>query len=660
MWKLIPIIAAVTMLTPQVSNADAKLKQSGNVLIDFEGANPISGSQPSHKAVVTVVSDTPDGGGKFATKTLVDSSAGASGYFGAGFRIPAANLSDAAEIRFWIKTDIQSDFNIQIHSDDGVSVFPFRPEPDKWNQIAAPKSSFAKPTWTKGGAANWTRINMCQITAHGSGPYDGRYIILDNLVWSDQLTPSAEHIRSRLAPRPKATDGAPNVLFILTDDLGWRDLGCYGSDFYETPNIDRLATQGMRFTDAYAAATVCSPTRAAILTGKTPARLHITDFLSGIIFPHVALMTPDWQRHQLPLEEFTLGELMQQAGYETSYFGKWHLGGEEYFPNNQGFDHTMAVARWGWPGTYFYPWPQVRKLTGKKGDYLTDRLTDEVIKSLEYPHDSPFFTFLSYFTPHRPTEGKEEHIKKYQAKLRPEHVHRNPTNAAMIHSLDENVGRLMNKLDELRIAEDTLVIFASDNGGNHYADTPQKTSNAPLRDGKGAAYEGAYRVPLIVRWPGQISAGVETSEPVSSIDFFPTLQALTGQEPSPDIDGINLLPLLLEQQSLGRESLYWHYPHYHHGGASPHGVIRKGPYRLLEHFDGTPAELYNIENDIGETVNLINTQPEVAKELLADLRQWRKKVGAQMPALNPDYDPERVHESLFYHEWIKQRPDAQN
>ncbi|MGB0582270.1 MAG: sulfatase-like hydrolase/transferase, partial [Limisphaerales bacterium] len=280
----------------------------------------------------------------------------------------------------------------------------------------------------------------------------------------------------------------------------------------------------------------------------------------------------------------------------------------------------------------------------------------EVISSLQRKHDRPFFTFLSYFTPHRPTMGKEEDIKKYEAKLRPEHIQRNPTNAAMIHSLDENVGRLMKSLDKLKIAEDTLVIFASDNGGNHYADVPQKTSNSPLRDGKGAAYEGAYRVPLIVRWPGSIKAGTETAEPVNSIDFFPTLQALTEQERTPDIDGINLLPLLLKQQPLGREALHWHY---HHGGASPHGVIRKGRYRLVEHFDGTPAELYDIEDDLGEAVNLINTEPEVAEQLLAELRGWRKKVGAQMPTINPNYDPDRVHESLFYHQWLEQQQDRQ-
>lgn len=452
------------------------------------------------------------------------------------------------------------------------------------------------------------------------------------------------------AQQPKAKTAAPNILFILTDDLGWRDLSSYGSTFYETPNIDKLATQGMRFTDAYAAAGVCSPTRAAILTGKTPARLHITDFLSGLDYPHVALSPPDWTRWYLPHEEVTLAEMLKKVGYETFYFGKWHLGGKEHFPVTQGFDHSVAETKSGWPGSYFYPWPTVKTMVGKKGDYLTDRLTDEVIKSLERPHDNPFFIHLSFFSPHRPTQAREELVKKYKAKLTPEHIQRNPTNAGMLQILDENIGRIMKSLNDLKLADNTLVIFASDNGGVHYADRPQKTNNAPLRDGKGAVYEGAYRVPLIFWWPGKIPAGTETSEPVSSIDFFPTLQAMTGQKQPEDkeLDGINLLPLLLKQQPLNREALYWHYPHYHHGGASPHGIIRKGKYRLIEHFDGTQAELYDIENDIGETVNLIFSMPEKTKELLSDLRQWRKEVGAQMPTLNPNYDPNRIHEWKFF------------
>jgi arylsulfatase A len=452
------------------------------------------------------------------------------------------------------------------------------------------------------------------------------------------------------ATQIQAQSATPNILLILTDDLGWSDLSCYGSTFYETPNIDRLASQGMRFTDAYAAASVCSPTRAAVLTGKTPARLHLTDFIAGLDYPYAALTPPpDWTRY-LPHEEVTLAEMLKQAGYETFHFGKWHLGREKHFPVTQGFDYSIAQTASGGPGGYFYPWKNVTDLPGKKGDYLTDRLTDVVIKSLERSHDQPFFMYLAYFTPHRPTQAKEEHVQKYEAKLSPEHVQRSPKNAGMIHSLDENVGRIMQSLENLQLADNTLLIFASDNGGNHYADRPQKTNNAPLRDGKGAVYEGAYRVPLIVRWPGRVPAGTVTDEITSSIDFYPTLQAASGQEQqsNQEIDGISLLPVLLEEQPLGREVLYWHYPHYHHGGASPHGVIRKGQYRFIERFDGTQAELYDIENDIGETVNLVYSMPEKTKELREQLQQWRNDVGAQMPSINPNYDAARMHEWKFF------------
>ncbi|MEM8952610.1 MAG: sulfatase [Verrucomicrobiota bacterium] len=453
-----------------------------------------------------------------------------------------------------------------------------------------------------------------------------------------------------------AADKHPNILFVLADDLGWRDLGCYGSDFYETPNIDRLASQGMRFTDAYAAANVCSPTRAAILTGKTPARLHLTDFLSGLVFPHAALTPPEWQRHFLPLEEVTLAEMLGPAGYESFYFGKWHLGRQEYFPTAQGFEHGIWVLKWGFK-SYFYPWPASGDLPGKEGDYFTDAITDRVIEALEQARDRPFFIFLSYFNPHRPTEAKEQHVRYYERKLTSAHLQRNPINAGMIHSLDENIGRIMRALDDENLAEDTLVIFTSDNGGNHYADVPQKTSNSPLRAGKGSAYEGAYRVPLIVRWPRRIPEESESREPVSSIDFFPTLAELSEQDlpAEREIDGTSLLSVLTRQQPLDREALYWHYPHYHNGGASPHGVVRKGRYRLVEHFDGTPAELYDLESDLGETVNLAYSMEEKTKELLTELREWRGQVGAQMPTGNPNYDPERVDHAIFYHQYIEQQ-----
>ncbi len=437
--SLVAIVLLVLHTSPQ---AEAQPKMSEAVIADFEGKKPVTKSTTTHKASVKVVDDVPEQGGKRASRTVVEKAAGATGYFGTGFSIQVLDLSGADEIRFWIKTDIASGFNFQVHSGNRASVFRFSTVGSKtgtWKQITAPLAGFSQPPWSK-GKADLTKVDKFQVTAFGSGPYDGKYIILDNVVSSGQRSQSASSKpqtpygskgdeQSPLVKTLPLKNGKPNILLILTDDLGWRDLSCYGSDFYETPNIDRLASQGMRFTDAYAAATVCSPTRAAVLTGKAPARLHMTDFLSGLVFPHAALKPPDWQRHYLPHDEVTLAEMLKPAGYETFYFGKWHLGGEKHFPATQGFDHTLAETQAGWPGTYFYPWPMVRNLKGKTGDYLTDRLTDEVIKSLKRPHKRPFFTFLSYFTPHRPTQAKEEHIRKFRAKLKPKHVQRNPVNA---------------------------------------------------------------------------------------------------------------------------------------------------------------------------------------------------------------------------------------
>tara|TARA_B100000519_G_scaffold183309_1_gene176799 strand:- start:1571 stop:3577 length:2007 start_codon:yes stop_codon:yes gene_type:complete len=645
--------------------ADPTLAQSPIALTieSFEEPNATAGIVTTHTASLSVTAASPQTqAGKQAINTTIKQNAGTTEYFGMGSETKVLDLSESHQITFWIKTNIESNFNFQIHSDDEhVSVFKFSTIGGKlnlWKQISMPSSQFNTPVWAK-DKADWTKIIKWQVTAFGYGPYDGKYITLDNIGSTKHDSPSGISVpdtEKNPSGLPLVFSTKPNIIFILADDLGWRDLSCYGSDFYETPNIDRLASQGLRFTDAYSAATVCSPTRAAVLTGKSPARLRITDFLSGLEFPYAALSPPDWQRQYLPHEEITLAEMLRSTGYETFYFGKWHLGGEEHFPATQGFEHTLAETQAGWPGTYFYPWPMVRNLKGEKGDYLTDRLTDEVIKSMEREHERPFFTFLSYFTPHRPTEGKREYIRKYEKKLKPEHLQRNAVNAAMIHSLDENVGRIMKTLKRLKLDDDTLLIFASDNGGNHYADTPQKTNNSPLRDGKGSAYEGAYRVPLIIRWPGVIHAGTTSNEPVTSEDFFPTLRAVSGQKQPQreDLDGMSLLPIFTNQQPLQREALYWHYPHYHHGGASPHGVIRKGRYRLIEHFDGTPAELYDLSKDIGETVNLINTLPGVAEDLQQELRHWRSSVDAQMPTINPNYDASRIHEAMFYHQLQEQ------
>lgn len=443
----------------------------------------------------------------------------------------------------------------------------------------------------------------------------------------------------------------PNIIYVLTDDLGWRDLSCYGSTFYETPNIDHLAQQGIRFTDAYAPSGVCSPSRASIMTGKTPARLHITDWIAGLDYPFAMLSPPDnWTRY-LPHEEITIAERLKDAGYKTFMAGKWHLGRKEHNPLTHGFDEKIGGGPAGGPGSYFFPYKNVPDLEkGNEGEYLTDRLTTEVINWLKSNHDTSFFIYLAYFNPHRPTQAKGQYIQKFQHKTSPGQAQNNPINAGMIYSLDENMGRLMKVLDSLNLSENTLLIFNSDNGGNHYADTPQKTSNKPLREGKGSNYEGGIRVPLIVRWPKHIKAGQVIDEPVAGYDFYPTLLHLTGLRKSENntIDGVNLLPLLTQNKPLKREALYFHYPHYHHGGASPHSVIRKGEYKLIRFYEDGHTELYHISDDISEENDLSVDSPDKVIELQNDLNNWLKQTGAQMPTRNPEYNPDRYGEWKFH------------
>jgi arylsulfatase A-like enzyme len=442
-----------------------------------------------------------------------------------------------------------------------------------------------------------------------------------------------------------------NIIYVLTDDLGWKDLSCYGSTFYETPNIDELANQGMRFTNAYAPSSVCSPSRASILTGKTPARLHLTDWIAGLDYPYEKLSPPkDWIRY-LPHEEITIAERLKEAGYKTFMAGKWHLGRVQHNPLTQGFDEKVGGGPAGGPGSYFYPYRNVPNLEeGMQGEYLTDRLTSEVISWMNMHKDTSFFIYLAYFNPHRPTQAKEEYIEKFKTKTSPGQAQNNPVNAGMIYSLDENMGRLMDALNSLNLASNTLLIFNSDNGGNHYADTPQKTSNAPLREGKGSNYEGGIRVPLIMRWPDKIKAGQTSDIPVVGFDFYPTLLNLAGLHVSENktVDGVNLLPLLTDNNPPQRKALYFHYPHYHHGGAEPHGVIRKGAYKLILFYDGFDTELYNIKDDIRESNDISEKYPDIVKELTADLKQWLNDTGAQMPTQNPDYDPKRRDEWKFH------------
>jgi len=448
----------------------------------------------------------------------------------------------------------------------------------------------------------------------------------------------------------------PNIIFILADDLGWADLGCYGSTYYETPHLDSLAKQGMRFTDAYAAGNVCSPTRASIVTGKYPARLHLTDWLSGR--PNRTdqkLSRPDFQMF-LPLEEVTLAEALKDSGYQTAFVGKWHLGDSAlYWPQHQGFDLNSAGCGAGHPPSYFSPYHLPNLPEGPAGEYLTERLTKEALKFMEDAarQKNPFLLYFSEYAVHTPLEAKPEVVEKYKAKAAripqaaPEfltdhgcpvrQIQNQPAYATMVESLDDSVGRVLAKLQELNLETNTIVIFTSDNGGLSTAEG-MPTSNLPLRAGKGWGYEGGVREPLLIRWPGVIPPGSVSHGQVVSTDYYPTLLEMAGLplRPAQHVDGESIVPLL-KGGSLPERPLFWHYPHYSNQGGPPHGAVRVGNFKLIEWYEDSRVELYDLKNDLGEQRDLARENPSQAARLSALLRGWRKQVGAQMPVLNPDY-----------------------
>ena len=447
----------------------------------------------------------------------------------------------------------------------------------------------------------------------------------------------------------------PNVIFFLIDDLGWTDVACNGSELYETPNIDALANRGMRFTDAYAACTVCSPTRAACMSGKYPARLHLTDWIAGHQRKNPKLLIPDWTKY-LPLEEVLISEVLKADGYTTATIGKWHLGTKEYYPQNQGFDLNVAGDRWGAPANYFWPYArmkngkpvgrQVPLEGGKEGEYLTDRLTDEAIKFINKSKDNPFFLYFPHYAVHTPLQAKKELIEYYKKKLAAKEDkggQRCATYAAMVHSMDESVGRVVKELERLGIAENTIIFFTGDNGGlvlRHGKCGNPITCNAPIRAGKGSSYEGGVRVPLIVSWPGITKPGGVSAEPVITNDYYSTIVEMTGAaaDPRHQTDGESLVPILKQEKDrLARDAIYWHYPHYHPGGATPYGAIRERDWKLIEFYEDGHVELYNLKDDIGETNDLAKEKPELAKRLQEKLHAWRTEVDAQMPTVNPEY-----------------------
>lgn len=477
--------------------------------------------------------------------------------------------------------------------------------------------------------------------------------------------------------QPEQETERPNFIFILVDDLGWADLGCYGSTFHETPRIDLLAAGAMRFTDAYAACPVCSPTRASIMTGRYPVRTGITDWIPGRQAnagpqPCDRLVARDFQL-EMNLGEVTIAEALKEAGYRTFFAGKWHLGADSAtWPEHQGFDTNIGGWSSGWPqGGYFAPYTNPRLESGPEGECLTDRLTDESIRFLESMGeegaDEPFFLYLSFYAVHTPLQARPEQIRKYERKIdslglsaramettdrawirtappRGRFVERtmqgHPVYAGMVETLDRNVGRLMDAVTALGLEEQTIVMFMSDNGGLSTAEG-SPTSNRPLRAGKGWLYEGGIREPMLIRWPGSGTEGSVCHVPVTSTDFYPTILEMAGLAPRPDqhVDGISLVPLF-RGDSLMQRALFWHYPHYSNQGGKPGAAVRMGNYKLIEFFEDHSAELYDLSTDPGETRNLYGTLPETEQRLMRLLHRWQVATGAEGMDPNPDYDPD--------------------
>ncbi len=454
-------------------------------------------------------------------------------------------------------------------------------------------------------------------------------------------------------PRP------PNVIFFLADDLGRQDLGAYGSTFYETPHLDRLAREGARFTDAYAACPVCSPTRASILSGQWPQRSGITDYIG-------APQPKDWKRNtkllpaaysdRLALDSPTLAKSLKAAGYATFFAGKWHLGPQGWWPENQGFDHNLGGIDKGGPyggDKYFSPYGNPRLPDGPPGEHLPDRLAGEAAKFIAANKDRPFFAYFPFYSVHTPLMARPDLQKKYEEKrarlgltekwgregerdVRLTQAH--AVYAAMVEAMDLAVGKVLAQLDALGLAENTIVIFTSDNGGLSTSEG-WPTSNLPLRGGKGWMYEGGIREPLLVRWPGTVKTGSVIGAPVSSPDFFPTLLEAAGAKPAPGqiLDGVSLVPVLRGGAAPER-AIFWQYPHYGNQGGAPAAAVRRGPWKLIHWFEDDRFELFNVVTDLAEATDLAAREPARVAGLRAELAAWQRTVGAVFPAANPAYD----------------------
>jgi arylsulfatase A-like enzyme len=462
-----------------------------------------------------------------------------------------------------------------------------------------------------------------------------------------------------------------NFVFILADDLGQRDLGSYGSTFYETPGLDALAAGGMRFTSAYAACQVCSPTRASIQTGKYPARLHTTDYFGGPQ-PHEALAMPRFKNRRLlpppylerlPHEEVTIAEALKDAGYATFFAGKWHLGPRRFWPQHQGYDENQGGNSAGMPRSYFSPYQNPQLSDGPPVEHLDLRLADETARFIRDHRDQPFFVCFCPYEVHVPLQTSAELQSKYELKAkrarrdgprfgregasRVRLVQDYPVYAGMVETMDAAVGKVLDALDEAGVAGRTAVFFTSDNGGLSTAEGAP-TSNAPLRAGKGWMYEGGVRVPLIVRWPGVAKPGAVCDSYLISTDYFPTIldmaqcSLLAPPEENPlseredyTPDGVSFVPLLKSDPDFHRGPIYWHYPHYGNQGGSPASAVRDGDFKLIEFLEDGRLELYNLATDPGERTNLADADSSRAQRMQQQLHEWRQAVGAQMPSPNP-------------------------
>ncbi|MHC4994711.1 MAG: sulfatase [Planctomycetota bacterium] len=451
-------------------------------------------------------------------------------------------------------------------------------------------------------------------------------------------------------PSLTAANEKPNIVFIFIDDMGWGDLGCYGNDFIDTPNIDQLAKDGVRFTDFYAAGAVCSPTRCAVQSGQNQARIGITAHIPGHWRPFERVITP-LTTMALPLDTITVAESLKAAGYRTGYIGKWHLGsGAGFAPDQQGYDWVVEINGPHLPGRFNTRRPDLKP---KPGQFRTDFEADMSVRFIRENKNKPFFLMLSPFAVHIPLGSKSNLVKKYRARAKATGRELpSPIYAALVEEVDDIVGRIVEELDAQGLTDNTMVVFTSDNGGLYrrydyraHADD-DVSSLAPLKGEKGSLHEGGIRVPLIVKYPDVVEPGTVCDEPAISYDFYPTFVAAAGGKlpETQTIDGQSLLPLFENHEArLPRTALHWHYPHYHHD--RPASAIRERDWKLIEYLDGSgDTELYHLANDLGEERNLIVERKGKAADLRKKLQSWRSEVIARMPIPNPHYDPERAHE----------------